>query len=106
MPRVLEATVLLVVTFMSSGERLYSDNPWTYTRCSEQLSGYQLVVGGFSPDGVHVSTPATSTTTTTASLVSCGSSRSLVIGTLVLALDFCPLAFGNLVFSFLPNKHF
>ena len=54
MPRVLEATVLLVVTFMSSGERLYSDNPWTYTRCSEQLAGYQLVVGGFSPDGVHV----------------------------------------------------
>lgn len=54
MPRVLEATVLLVVTFMSSGERLYSDNPWTYTRCSEQLAGYQLVVGGFSPDGVSV----------------------------------------------------
>lgn len=54
MPRVLEATVLLVVTFMSSRERLYSDNPWTYTRCSEQLAGYQLVVGGFSPGGVDV----------------------------------------------------
>ena len=54
MPRVLEATVLLVVTFMSSGERLYSDNPWAYTRCSEQLSGYQLVVGGFASAGLVV----------------------------------------------------
>lgn len=56
MPRVLEATVLLVVTFMSSGERLYSDNPLTYTRCSELLDGYQLIVGGFSPAGVSLST--------------------------------------------------
>ena len=39
MPRVLEATVLLVVTFMSSGEHLYSDNPWTYTRCLRKRSG-------------------------------------------------------------------
>jgi len=52
--KVLEATVLLVVTFMVSGERLYSDNPWTYTRCSEQIAGYQLVVGGFSPNGVYI----------------------------------------------------
>lgn len=55
MPRVLEATVLLVVTFMSSGERLYSDNPWTYIRCLEQVAGYKLVIGGFSADGICVS---------------------------------------------------
>ncbi|MCC5832160.1 MAG: F-box protein [Chlamydiales bacterium] len=54
MPKIVEATVLLVVTFMSSGERLYSDNPCTYTRCSEQIDGYQLVVGGFSLDGIDV----------------------------------------------------
>ena len=54
MPKVLEATVLLVVTLMSSGKRLYNDNPRTYTRCLEQVSGYKTVVGDFSPDGVHV----------------------------------------------------
>ena len=138
MPRVLEATVLLVVTFMSSGERLYSDNPWTYTRCLEQLAGdevsffipntwkevsipfrdnsqeplndpranYQVVVGASPPLASTSTTAASSTATATASGAFCGSSRSLVIGTLVLALDFCPLAFGNLVFSFLLNKHF
>jgi hypothetical protein len=54
MPQVLEATVLLVVTFMGSGKRLYNDDPRTYTRCTEQVCGYKLVVGGFSPDGVSV----------------------------------------------------
>lgn len=54
MPKALEATVLLVVTFMSSGEHLYGINPWTYTRCSEHVAGYQLVVGGSSPAGVSI----------------------------------------------------
>jgi hypothetical protein len=54
MPKVLEATVLLVVTFIVSGERLYNDNSWTYGRCLEQPSGYQLAVGGFSPNGICV----------------------------------------------------
>lgn len=54
MPKVLEATVLLVITFMSSGKRLYSDKPWTYTGCSKQLAGDPAIVGGFSPAGVSV----------------------------------------------------
>ncbi|MCC5832171.1 MAG: F-box protein [Chlamydiales bacterium] len=54
MPKVLEASVLLVVTFMISGESLYSNIPVTYTRCSEQISDYQLAVGGFMRDGVFV----------------------------------------------------
>jgi hypothetical protein len=55
MPKALEATVLLVVTFMSSNKRLYNDNPLTYTRCSEEVADYPVVVGGFSPDGLSVS---------------------------------------------------
>ena len=57
MPKLLEVAVLLVVTFMVSGERLYNDNPWTYTCCSEQVAGRQVVVGGFASSGgyVHIS---------------------------------------------------
>jgi hypothetical protein len=54
MPRVLEAMALLVVTFMGSGKRLYTDWPLTYTRCAEQVAGHQAVVGGFSLNGIDV----------------------------------------------------
>jgi hypothetical protein len=53
MPKLLEAAVLLVVTFMSSGERLYNDKPKTYTRCSE-VACFQLIIGNFSQDGILV----------------------------------------------------
>lgn len=54
MPKLLEAAALLVVTFISTGKRLYNDNPWTCTRCLEQVTDYQLTIGGFSSDGVLV----------------------------------------------------
>jgi len=57
MPKVIEATVLLAVTFMVSEERLYSDNPCTYTRCAEQIRSGQAAVGGFALDGVYVNNP-------------------------------------------------
>jgi hypothetical protein len=50
----LASTALLILTFMESGERLCSDNPLTYMRNAEQVGGYHLVVGGFSPAGFGV----------------------------------------------------
>jgi hypothetical protein len=54
-PKALEATVLLIVTFLNSSNRLYNDNPWTFTRCSDDIvADYPVVVGGFSHDGLRV----------------------------------------------------
>jgi hypothetical protein len=52
MPKTIEATALLVVTFMSSGELLYGVY---YTRCSEQSFGcFRPKVGGFFSDFICV----------------------------------------------------
>jgi len=57
-PKVLEVSTLAILTYISSPKsspvRLYGDNPWTYTRCPEQIIGYNLVVGGFAPAGLFV----------------------------------------------------
>ena len=60
MPEALPMATLAILTHIISGTRLYGDNPWTYTRCSEevQLDGWgvvKLVVGGFALDGLSVS---------------------------------------------------
>ena len=54
-PGVLEAAVVVLLHHVRSGERLYSDNPYTFTRCQEKVQEYQLVVGGFSSGGLSVS---------------------------------------------------
>jgi hypothetical protein len=55
MPSVLEAVVLNLMVFAFTGERLYGEEPLTYTRCSEKVDGkYPVVVGGFDFDGLHV----------------------------------------------------
>ena len=54
-PGVLEAAVVMLLHHVRSGERLYSDNPWTYTRCREKaINGNPVVVGGFSSGGLFV----------------------------------------------------
>ena len=53
-PRALEAAVVMLLHHVRSGERLYSDSPWTYTRCRDRVQGDQLVVGGFSSGGLIV----------------------------------------------------
>lgn len=50
MLRALEAIVLLVVTLMGSGERLYN----TPTRCSDRFGGYQSFVDNFSSGDIRV----------------------------------------------------
>ncbi len=51
-PTVLDATVCIFMEHVRSGTRLYSDSPWTCTRCQEKYdAGWQLVVGGFFASG-------------------------------------------------------
>jgi len=52
MPRVLEATVFLVVaTFMNLEKCPYTG---VYTSCQDQIDGYHLFVGDFPPYGIYV----------------------------------------------------
>ena len=59
-PSILEAVACIFAQYFRSSligsngppTRLFSDNPWTYTRCKENVDGYQVVVGGFAPAGL------------------------------------------------------
>ena len=54
-PSVLDATTCIFMEHVHSGIRLYSDKPWTYTRCQEKYNkDWQLVVGGFAPAGLYI----------------------------------------------------
>lgn len=56
-PKLLDAVTCIFMKCVNSGERLYNDKPWIYTRCQEKskIHGYQQVVGGFAPAGLHIS---------------------------------------------------
>jgi hypothetical protein len=55
LPGVLEAATAILSHYVRSGERLYGDAPWTYTRCREVIGGqYPSVSGGFVPGGLDV----------------------------------------------------
>jgi hypothetical protein len=71
LPGALEAATVILSHYVRSGERLYADAPWTYTRCREFQKGnfvwtdhagnehpfdtWYAVVGGFSSGGLRVS---------------------------------------------------
>ena len=55
LPGVLEAATAILSHYVRSGERLYADAPWTYTRCREVVdSQYPSVSGGFVSGGLDV----------------------------------------------------
>lgn len=55
LPGVLEAATVILSHYVRSGERLYADAPWTYTRCREVIdSQYPSVSGGFVSGGLDV----------------------------------------------------
>lgn len=56
-PTVLEAATCILAEYSRSGNRLFSESPWTYTRCQENFLGYQVIVGGFAPSGLCVINP-------------------------------------------------
>ena len=53
-PETLESAVCILSQYFGSNIRLFSDNPWTYTRCKDKVQGYETVVGGFAPAGLDV----------------------------------------------------
>ena len=53
-PTTLEAATCILAEYSRSENRLFSNSPWTYTRCQENVQGYQTVVGGFAPAGLSV----------------------------------------------------
>jgi NLR family CARD domain-containing protein 3 len=57
-PKALETATAILMHHVWDGERLYSDNPWTYTRCREliphQFNEYPVVVGCFMSSGFGV----------------------------------------------------
>ena len=54
-PNAIDALICIFMHHISSGERLFNDNPYTGTRCQESIQGYPIYVGGFSPAGLFVS---------------------------------------------------
>ena len=59
LPGALEAATTILSHYVRSGERLYSDSPWTYTRCQEFVADEgddkcPVLVGGFSFGGIDV----------------------------------------------------
>ncbi len=55
LPGALEAATVILSHYACSGERLYIDDPWTYTRCQALVNNrYPVVVGGFSFEGLDM----------------------------------------------------
>jgi hypothetical protein len=58
LPGALEAATAILSHYVRSGERLYTDAPWTYTWCEDLVAwgsdNYLVVVGGFSSGGLLV----------------------------------------------------
>jgi hypothetical protein len=52
-PTIFEAVVSILMRFIRTRERLFSDNPGTYTRCLDKIR-HQVVVGGFGHSGLRV----------------------------------------------------
>ena len=60
-PNLIEAVTSIFMEYVKTGNRLYGDDPWTFTRCQEKTQdenkdkdGYPMVAGGFRADGISV----------------------------------------------------
>ena len=55
LPGVLEVATAILSHYVRSGERLYTDALWTWTRCQELVNDrYPAIIGGFSDGGLGV----------------------------------------------------
>lgn len=61
-PRILESATCILAQYFDSKTRLFSDAPWTYTRCNEKVQGRPTIVGGFFPRMVFTSAATAMTT--------------------------------------------
>ena len=53
-PETLQSAACILSQYFASNIRLFSDSPLTYTRCQENVQGFQVVVGGFAVAGLEV----------------------------------------------------
>lgn len=53
-PGTLEAVVCILSQYFASNTRLFKDNPWSFTRCSDTVQGSQTLVGGFATTGPRI----------------------------------------------------
>jgi hypothetical protein len=54
-PNVLDAAVSIFMEYALTGNKLYSDSPWTFTRCQEKYNDkWQLAVGWFDENGLSI----------------------------------------------------
>ena len=53
-PKAIEVAVSVLMHHVQGGEKLYSDSPYTYTRCEEKVGEYRVFVGGFGSGGLLV----------------------------------------------------
>jgi len=53
-PSVIEASSIIFLHEIFSGEYLFGLDPCSYTRCVEEIQGVPLVVGGFSHNGLDI----------------------------------------------------
>ncbi len=53
-PSALEAAISILTHQVRLGERLFCDNPITFTRCLEVYKGCRLLVGCFTPSGLDI----------------------------------------------------
>ena len=55
LPHLLEATASILMHYVRTGERLYSDDPWTFTFSQDvDKNNNPLSVGGFAAGGLSV----------------------------------------------------
>ena len=55
LPHELDAAACILMNYVKTGERLYNDDPWTYTYSKDvDKYGDPLAVGGFSSSGLHI----------------------------------------------------
>ena len=56
-PHVLGAVTAILLHYVCTGEPIYANNPWTYTRCKEKVGWKNdpVLVGGFSSGGLDIS---------------------------------------------------
>jgi hypothetical protein len=55
LPSVLEAATAILLHHAREGERLFGNDPWTYTRCQEMVDGHgPAVVGDFESSGLRI----------------------------------------------------
>lgn len=50
-----EAIIGLFAYYSKYNKRLFSDDPWTYTRLMDKkVQSFYMIVGGFAPDGLRL----------------------------------------------------